>query len=213
MITVFDLDGVLSRADTMASLVFERLRTRPWLVLPVAALALTAALAPAAGSLRPRCNRAIVHVALAGVSEVEYGRLARRTARALAGRPGNVRPEVLSALRRASADGTGVVTTATEQMLATAYLDALGVAGMPVLASRFRFAAGGARFADHNVGARKVETLDAARPGAILDTLYTDSASDLPLARRCTRTVLVDARPRSEREFQRHGVEFRRLGT
>ena len=212
MTTVFDLDGVLSRADTMATLVFARLRSRPWFVLPVAALALTAALAPAAGSLRPRCNRAIVHVVLSGVSESAYARLAVRTAQGLAARPDNVRPEVLTALRRAWADGSGVVTTATEHALAAAYLDALGVGGMPLLASRFRFSARGPRFADHNVGERKVETLEAMRPGAIADTLYTDSASDLPLARRSRRTVLVDARPRSTRAFSRHGIPFESLG-
>ncbi|MFB4351277.1 HAD family hydrolase [Microbacterium sp. CR_7] len=211
MITVFDLDGVLSRADTMATLVLARLRARPWLVLPVAVLALTAALAPAAGSLRPRCNRAVVHVVLSGLSEREYARLAVRTARQLAARPDNVGPDVLSALRRAAADGTGIVTTATERTLAAAYLEALGVGGMPLLASRFRFSDRGPRFADHNVGGRKVETLEAIHPGAIVDTLYTDSASDLPLARQSRRTVLVDARPRSVREFGRHGIAFEPL--
>lgn len=212
MITLFDLDGVLSRADTMATLVLARLRTRPWLALPVAALALTAALAPAPGSLRPRCNRAVVHVVLSGVSEREYAQLAVRTAQQLVARPDNVRPDVLAALRRAFVDGAGVVTTASERTLAAAYLEALGVGGMPLLASRFRFSGRGPRFADHNVGERKVETLEAVHPGAIVDTLYTDSASDLPLARRSARTVLVDARPRSAREFSRHGVPFRQLG-
>lgn len=206
MITVFDLDGVLSRKDTMAALVLARLRTRPWLVLPVAVLALTAALAPAAGSLRPRCNRAVVHTVLSGVSEREYARLAVRTAQRLAAESDNVRPDVLAALRRAFVDGAGVVTTATERTLAAAYLEALGVGGMPLLASRFRFSARGPRFVDHNVGERKVETLEAIHPGVIADSLYTDSASDLPLARRSARTVLVDARPRSVREFRRHGI-------
>ena len=67
MITVFDLDGVLSRADTMATLVFTRLRARPWLVFPVGILAAVAALAGAAGHLRPRCNRAVVHLVLRGI--------------------------------------------------------------------------------------------------------------------------------------------------
>ncbi|PCE16108.1 hypothetical protein AUC47_09130 [Microbacterium sp. SZ1] len=212
MITVFDLDGVLSRADTMAALVLARLRTRPWLVLPVAVLALAAALVPAAGALRPRCNRAVVHIVLSGVSEPEYARLAVRTARRLAARPDNVRPDVLAALRRAFDDGAGIVITATERELAAAYLEALGVGGMPLLASRFRFSARGPRFADHNVGERKVETLEVIHPGAIVDTLYTDSSSDLPLARRSARTVLVDARPRSVREFSHHGVPFQPLG-
>ncbi|MCM3778855.1 HAD family hydrolase [Microbacterium hydrocarbonoxydans] len=211
MITVFDLDGVLSRADTMATLVLARLRTRPWLVLPVAVLALAAALAPAAGSLRPRCNRAVVHVVLSGVTESEYTRLAVRVAQQLAARPDNVRPDVLAALRSAVADGVGVVTTATELALAEAYLEALGVGGMPLLASRFRYSTRGPRFADHNVGERKAETLEEALPGASIDTLYTDSSSDLPLARRSGRTMLVDARPRSAREFARHNVPFRPL--
>lgn len=208
MITVFDLDGVLSRSDTMASVIFARLRVRPWLVAPVAVLALSAALLPADGRLRPRCNRAIVHIALAGLDLDGYLALTRTVAERLATRVGNLSPQMLSALRRADREGTGLVTTATERHLAAEYLRLLGVERIPLHASVFRFTATGPRFAQHNVGEEKASALKKVNPEATVDVLYTDSASDIPLARLSTRTVLVGPSPRSVRAFEQNGLAF-----
>lgn len=209
MITVFDLDGVLSRSDTMATLVFARLRRRPWLVGSVALLALAAALSGPSGRLRPRCNRAIVHIALAGVSEEEYLQLADAVARRLAAREGNAPEEILEALRHAAAEGVVVVSTATERWLAQRYLAEIGITGVQVHASQLRFLADGARFAAHNVGDAKVAALGAAFPEEKIATVHTDSASDLPLARQSAVTVVVRPSHRTRRAFARAGVRFR----
>ncbi|WEK61548.1 MAG: HAD family hydrolase [Candidatus Microbacterium colombiense] len=206
MITVFDLDGVLSRSDTMATLVFARLRARPWLIVPVAALAIVAALARADSTLRPRVNRAIVAVVLHGVGEQRYRQLVQRVAVRLARRRGNASASVMRELRAALGDGDCVVSTATEHALAVRYLEEIGLTGVTVHASTFTFGAQGPRFAWHNVGSNKVESFRRAHPDERIGTFYTDSATDLPLARRSARTVLVGASRRSIREFRRAGV-------
>lgn len=212
MITVFDLDGVLSRADTMAALIFARLRVRPWLVLPVGALALVAAFASADGDLRPRCNRAVVHIALRGMSEEEYRRLAERTARRLAVRSGNITAELVDAVRAAGDAGACLITTATERFLAQCFLEEIGAGDVEVHASEFVFSPRGPRFRSHNVGRRKAVAFRAAHPTGGIDRFYTDSASDLPLAELARELVLVDPSRRSVRAFENAGIRFRRLG-
>jgi phosphoserine phosphatase len=209
VISVYDLDGVLSRSDTMAALVFARLRRRPWLAGSVALLALAAALAGPEGRLRPRCNRAIVHLALAGVSEEEYLQLADVVARRLAARSGNAPGPALAALRASAAEGVVVVSTATERWLAQRYLAEVGVSGVQVHASQLRFLADGARFAAHNVGEAKAASFRAAFPEGEISVLHTDSASDLPLARLSAETVLVRPSRRTQRAFARAGVPSR----
>ncbi|WP_067196173.1 HAD family hydrolase [Microbacterium sp. XT11] len=211
MTVVFDLDGVLSRSDTMATVVFSRLRRRPWLVVPVAALAAVAAMAGTRGDVRPRCNRAIVHLALSGLAADGYHRLADEAARRLASRPGNVAPEVVAALRDGIEQGDALVTTATERYLAMRYLTEIGADAAPLHASEFVFTRRGPRFARHNVGAAKVEAFVRSRRDEAIDTLYTDSASDLPLARLSAMTVLVGSSTRAARVLERAGVSFRRL--
>lgn len=207
MITVFDLDGVLSRSDTMATVVFARLRRRPWLVLPVAVLAVIVVLSPAHGALRPRCNRAIVRIALAGLSEDAYRALAADAARTLAARPGNAPAAVIAAVHEAQAAGVCVVTTATERFLAQSYLECIGVGATSVQASEFSFGEG-PRFAVHNVGAAKLVAFRSVYADVGIDRLYTDSASDLPLARHSSATVLVRPSRRSVRLMTRSGVAF-----
>lgn len=211
MITVFDLDGVLSRADTMATLVFARLRARPWLVFPVGVLSAVAALASAEGDLRPRCNRAVVHLVLRGMSEDEYRRLAERTARRLAARRGNVTAEIVDAARAASDGGACLVTTATERFLAQRFLAAIGVHGAEVHASEFVFSPAGPRFRTHNVGRRKPFAFRTAHPTGRIGRFYTDSASDLPLAELARDVVLVGPSRRSVTAFEHAGIRFRRL--
>lgn len=209
MITVFDLDGVLSRADTMATLVFTRLRARPWLVLPIGVLSAVAALVSAEGALRPRCNRAVVHVALRGMSEDEYRGLATRTARRLASRPGNVIAEIVDAARAASDAGACLVTTATERFLAQRFLADIGLHGVDVHASEFVFSPAGPRFRTHNVGRRKAFAFRTAHPTGRIGRFYTDSASDLPLAELARDVILIGPSRRSVTAFARTGIRFR----
>lgn len=210
MITVFDLDGVLSRADTMATLIFARLRRRPWLVLPVGVLGLVAACAGAESELRPRCNRAIVHVALRGMSEGAYRELAQATARRLAARPGNAPAQLLRGAQAAMDAGACLVTTATERFLAQRYLEKIGLGEVQLHASEFVFLSGGPRFRSHNVAAQKAVRFRVEHPRGRIGRFFTDSASDLALAELARDVVLVNPSRRSIRAFRNTGIRFRR---
>ena len=75
--TLFDLDGVLTRGDTMGRLVASQLRSHPLRILPAAVATCLALISPAAGNLRPRLNRWTAKLALRGLSQDGYRRLAR----------------------------------------------------------------------------------------------------------------------------------------
>lgn len=203
-LALFDLDGVLSRRDTMATLVIRVLRTRPWRVLAVVPLVVAAAAASPAGDLRPRLNRALVRIALRGMTRETYDRLARSTGAALAGNPRVPSEPLRARVRQELERARVVVVTASEQTLARAFVDGLGLTSVEVIGSRLRDDGAGLRIAFHNVGRHKVGSLRLR--GLTLDgaTLYTDSASDLPLARVVWRTVLVNGGMRSRRLFRRN---------
>ncbi|RZS77535.1 phosphatidylglycerophosphatase C [Motilibacter rhizosphaerae] len=201
-LTLFDLDGVLSRRDTMAALVRRRLRQRPQSLATVVPLALLSRLLPAAGELRPAVHRAIVRIALRGLRRDEYDRLAHAVSQHLA-EPGNAPESALQELRVAAQAGAVMVVTASEALLARSYLDALGLERVPVLASHLQEHDGQLRLAPHNVGHRKVRALLALGVTPSAAHLYTDSPSDLPLASQSARTTLVNASARLERVFSR----------
>lgn len=205
MTIAFDLDGVLSRFDTMAALVITRVRRRPLRAIPIGVLLAIGFLVPETHPLRARSLRAVVHIALAGLGESEYEVLVGRVAGKLAAKRGNIAPSILAALREAHGADAAFVTTASEERLAAAYLHQIGVSGAPLRASRLRFTARGARFVEHNTGAAKTGGWGVGD----IDTLYTDSASDLPLAYFSRRAIVVAPSSRTIRAFTRSGVEFR----
>ncbi|WP_109211296.1 MULTISPECIES: haloacid dehalogenase-like hydrolase [Microbacterium] len=202
-VALFDMDGVLTRHDSMAALIIRRLRAAPWRFAAAVPLVLTALAASPWGEVRPRVNRALVRLALRNVSPLQYVRLAGETAEALAADPDIGRHTIVAVLRQSHARTRAIVVTASEKTLARSYLDALGLNDVEVLASTLTVERRGLLMGSHNVGARKVQSLRAA--GVALDqaVLYTDSASDLPLARAVRHTVLVNAGTRSTRAFRR----------
>jgi phosphatidylglycerophosphatase C len=202
-VTLFDLDGVLTRRDTMATLVRSRLRHQPHKVPLVLPLALLARLLPAAGNARPAVNRFIVRLALRGLTSAAYDDLAGATARQLAAEPDNAPPAALQQLRTAAARGPVIVVTASEAVLAQAYLDLLDVPRVELLASQLQARDGRPRLNPHNVGAAKVDGLRRAGVGLSNAHLFTDSASDLPLARCTAVTTLVNPTRRMRRSFSR----------
>jgi phosphatidylglycerophosphatase C len=202
-VTLFDLDGVLTRRDTMATLVRHRLRGQPPRVALVLPLALLARLLRPAGNGRPAVNRAIVRLALRGLTRADYDNLARATARELAAEPDNAPSTALQQLRVAAAAGQVVVVTASEALLARTYLDEIGVPQVDLLASQLQGREGRPRLVPHNVGVAKVDALYRAGIDLADAHLYTDSASDLPLARRTATTTLVNPTRRLRRSFSR----------
>ncbi|MFD7136706.1 haloacid dehalogenase-like hydrolase [Streptomyces sp. NPDC059894] len=198
-VSIFDLDGVLTREDTMGFLVSTRLAARPHLYAAVLAPFLLSLAAPPDGALRPAVNRAIVSLALRGMTRGAYETLAVTTGRSMADR--TAVGQAVARCRLARLQGPTVVATASEETLARAFLDGVGLHGVPLVASRLHFAPRGPGLAAHNVGEAKVAAVRdlGFRPEDAV--LYTDSASDAPLARIADRTVTVNAGRRSVRRL------------
>ncbi|MGW2088627.1 HAD family hydrolase [Streptomyces sp. NPDC001880] len=189
--SIFDLDGVLTSEDTMSSLVTARLAAHPLRFLAAIPPFLLASAAPPDGALKPAMNRAIVALALRGMTCGQYKELATVTGRTMAAR--TAIKQAVTRCRYARTLGPTVVATASEENLARAFLDGVGLHGIPLAASRLDFTPRGPRLVAHNVGEAKVgavRSLGFAPEGAVL---YTDSASDIPLARIARRTVTVNA--------------------
>ena len=205
-VTLFDLDGVLSRQDTMATLVTQATGRRTVRLVAAVPLVLLARMAPPHGRLKPAINRKLVALALYGVTESEYRGLADATAQRLAARPTNVPAQALSEFKAARRLGRVIVTTGTERHLAATYLHAIGIRSVELQASALTFSGKGVRLTQHNVGSAKTTALRAAGVELPAATLYTDSASDLQLAQRVGRVVLVNPSSRSRRIMARQPI-------
>ncbi|BCW44900.1 HAD family hydrolase [Arthrobacter sp. StoSoilB5] len=193
--SLFDLDGVLIRTDTMAALISRRLAARPWRLVAAFPVFLIAVLSPSESTRRPRMNRLLVSIALRGMNRASYDRFAVEVARDLASGTAVVH-EAVEACRAASANGPTAVVTASEETLARAYMNFVGLAHVALLASRLDFPEH-PRLSHHNVAHAKVAAVKEAGFTLRCATLYTDSASDLPLAREVENTVIVNANARS----------------
>ena len=203
---LFDLDGVLSRRDTMATLARGRLKSHPARLIAALPLFLLAkALAPQA-RLWPIINRRLVTLALRGMSEEQYREVADATAHLLAVTPGNVPAAAVSECRAAAGQGRLIITTASEEHLARAYLQRIGLGTAELMASTLTFTDHRAKLSQHNVGATKVRALEAKDIDIGAATLYTDSASDLPLAEVAAVTFLVNSTPRTRRIMARRRI-------
>lgn len=205
-VTLFDLDGVLSRKDTMAALVVHLVARRPHRALLIAPVGLLAALLPLHGPHRPALHRLIVRLTLGRTNECDYLRSAHRVAAGLARKPENAPASALRAWQEAATAGDVVVVTAAEQRMATHYLESLGIRPTRLVGSQLTFDTGRARWVTHNIGARKIDALLAAGVPIKTANLYTDSASDLPLARVVASVTLVNISTRSRRTFHTSGI-------
>jgi phosphatidylglycerophosphatase C len=193
---LFDLDGVLTHHDTMGALVVQRLLGRPLRLLAVAPVALAALAVGSRGELRPFLHRVIVRIAFAGLGPAEYRSYVADRASQLARRAGFRNVEAERALSDAAAEGDVVIVTAAERIVAESYLAAICALPARLLASELEPGEGPVRFADHNVGPRKLQRARDAGLDLHGATLVTDSLSDLPLARAVGRCVLVNASAR-----------------
>jgi phosphatidylglycerophosphatase C len=189
-VVLFDLDGVLVKGDSFA--LFMRCegavgwRRAAGLGGLLAAAPLT--LFPA---LRSRAIRLVVRAALVGISADELHRRTAAFGAALAKDPRRVLRDGVTQVREHLAAGDRViVVTASEEKLARAFLDTLGLDGVELVASRLRPAV-------HNRGEAKVRQLAARGVGAPWQVAYSDSLTDLPMLRGARRAVLVNASPRT----------------
>jgi phosphoserine phosphatase len=200
-ITLFDLDGVLTRGDTMASLVSRRLARHPVRLLLAAPLFLLSLAAHPQGRLRANTNRRLVALGLKGLTEDDYAQLAARTGRQLAARPGFAIGQTITLCRHAASRHRTIIVTASERKLARAFLDSVGLPGIELLASEIEFHNRAATLATHNVGHAKLCRLKSAGVPYDCATFYTDSASDISLATAARTTILVNPDARSRRKM------------
>ena len=203
-VVLFDLDGVLTRKDTFATLVVRRLKASPWRL----ALALPALPALAVTGATPRwrgpISRYLVRVALLGLTPARARKLGVDLATEFASTPEWLQLAGIAAARNHLAAGDRVlVVTATERTLARTLLDALDLERAELLASHLTPAPGGPGMLPHNFGPQKLKSLRAARVPQPWTALYTDSWADLPAMREVQHVVLVDVSPRLERRARR----------
>lgn len=200
--TLFDLDGVLTTGDTMASLVIRRLSRRPLRLLKAVPLFLLTLAAHPESSLKSSLNRRLVALALKGLSDAHYGLLATETGRNLAAKPGFINNHMLTLCQDAAAHGRTIVVTASERRLARAFLDSAGLHGIELIASELGDHEQTLTLATHNVGAAKLARLTKAGINVARATFYTDSATDIPLAAAAAKTYIVNPGTRSRRRLQ-----------
>lgn len=206
-VVIYDMDGVITRRDSFTALVVERLRRSP--------LRLIRALPPAAvmpllpPDARAAASRAITRSALRGVTFDEYERIARRVGARIGGDPAWIRAEIVARIRAEHAAGRRVViATASERTLAAALLERAGVPRTRLSASLLVPGPHGVEIGDHRIGERKAEAICESEP-IHLAHFVTDSATDLPTARRVASVELIGAGPRTRARFRAEGIEVR----
>ncbi|TYC98824.1 haloacid dehalogenase-like hydrolase [Arthrobacter echini] len=198
-VTLFDLDGVLTRHDTMAALIVQRLKQKPLRILGVLPLFVIAAIAGARRGVAAKANRLAVRLTFAGLAEQEYRALAATEGQRMATRSGFIREGLIELCRERQKSSRVVIVTASEVHLVEAFLTACGLSNIELIASHLDFSTRVPRVKLHNVGSQKIRSLRMA--GVLIEnaTFYTDSASDLPLALVAARTVIVHPSKRSRR--------------
>ena len=200
-VVLFDFDGVLIRGDTY----FEFLRERylgSWWRLPLALLCVPWLLLQLLFS-REYALRTLLCVALLGVDEQRYQRIADEFAGALVRRSRPFCREGLRALRAHQAAGERViVVTGCEKILMNAIFEQLGLLPLEVLASELRPSWSGMRLRRHNVGVRKVQLLAQAGVSA-WQIAYSDSPRDIPMLKPAVQPVLVNATPKLCKKIER----------
>lgn len=214
-VAVFDMDGVLIHGDVFGSFVRARLRRSPanlvaagavlpWLTTPILVR-----------RTRRRAIKALLDLAMAGLSDADYAVEAARFGAELAMHPTRVVQPAVDEVRRLVASGHRVVVaTACETRLARAYVDGIGLGSVEVLGTPITFRRSGPMVVDlHNYGPVKVASLAAAGISAPWSVAYTDALSDVPILRGASRAVLVNPddwlRPRVARRLGRAADEVR----
>ncbi|HEU4669917.1 MAG TPA: haloacid dehalogenase-like hydrolase [Dyella sp.] len=199
-IVLFDLDGVITVADTFALFMRERYAGvgRKLLLLP--ALPWLALVRPFSWRL---AVRTLIHVGLLGLGERRYREEALGFAGRLVRRPKQFQREALLALRRHQAQRDRViVVTGCERILARGLLDELGLREVDLVASELVPGWLGMRVRRHNVGAAKPRSLAEAGV-ARWDRAYGDSALDIPMLGGAAEPVLVNGSPKLCKQVER----------
>ncbi|MBU6248475.1 MAG: haloacid dehalogenase-like hydrolase [Xanthomonadaceae bacterium] len=199
-VVLFDLDGVITVADTFALFMRERYAGIGRKLLLVPALPWLVLVRPLSWRL---AVRTLVHVGLLGLGERRYREAALDFAGRLVRRPKQFQRDALLALRRHQAGGDRViVVTGCERILARGLLDELGLRDVELVASELVPGWLGMRMRRHNVGPSKPRALVEAGV-ARWQRAYGDSALDIPMLKGAAEPVLVNAPPKLCKQVER----------
>lgn len=206
-IVVYDLDGVITTKDSFTALILRRLRTKPLRLLQ-ALPAATTMLLSRREEQRYRTARRIAEIALTGMDERAYTKLALSLGNSIGDDPAWIRPEAVRRIRRQHADGARVIiATASEHQLAQALLARASVPYDVLSASLLAEGRSGMIVADHRVGSRKTVALREQQVPIEDAEFVTDSISDLPTAQAADHVVLIGASPKTRERYARAGIK------
>ncbi|MEO9077721.1 MAG: HAD family hydrolase [Rhodanobacter sp.] len=192
-VVLFDFDGVLIRGDAFYLFMRERYARSLWRRL------LAFLISPLSLFLLPFSRRwplrMMVRIALFGLDERRYHAAAKAFGISLARRSRLFCRDGLRRLRQHQTQGDRViVVTGCEHHLVSAILQELGLTQIEVLASTLRPGWVGMRPLRHNVGSRKVQTLNEYGVGA-WQVAYGDSMYDVAMLKLASEAVLVNGSP------------------
>lgn len=190
-VVLFDLDGVLTRHDTFAGFVARRLLRGPHrlaLALPLVPFMLLPATRRPAATL-------LVRLALTRMSVARYRAAVAAHAARMAANPKALHPDCVREARRHLDAGARVIfVTASEEALARALLDRVGLPEVELVASRLRRSGRAWHVALHNHGEEKPRQLLARGIAPPWEVAYSDHAVDLPMLRGARTAILVNPR-------------------
>jgi phosphatidylglycerophosphatase C len=195
---VFDLDKVLLGGDASTLFLRGRLRQAPHRALPLLLVAPVLLVAAAIPQLRPLGARVMTRIALDGSAGSDVEGVASAYRAALTRKPEAAVAEAIAAVRAHQRAGdTVVVATGCEETLARGFLAAIGLGDLDVVGSQATVPVRRA------MGESKVRMLaDRGHPPPWA-SVYSDSASDLPMFSGTPRPVLVNADDKEARQVER----------
>jgi phosphatidylglycerophosphatase C len=195
---VFDLDKVLLSGDASTLFLRGRLRQAPHRALPLLLAAPVLLVAAAIPQLRPLGARLMTRIALDGSAGSDVEGVASAYRAALTRKPEAAVAEAIAAVRAHQRAGdTVVVATGCEETLARGFLAAIGLGDLDVVGSQATVPVRRA------MGESKVRMLaDRGHPPPWA-SVYSDSASDLPMFSGTPRPVLVNADDKEARQVER----------
>lgn len=192
-VVLFDFDGTLLHGDAFTMFMRERYRRAWWRWLPV--LLISPVLLPMSLIRRGRhaAARVLVRIALFGVGEDRYRKLADAFGRSLARDNRLFSRASIAALRQyANKRDHVLIVTACEETLAHAILDELGLGAIELLASTLKKGPFGMRTAVHNIGVEKAHQLAKLGIRPPWDIAISDSLTDLPILAAAREAILVN---------------------
>ncbi|MCF8587200.1 HAD family hydrolase [Gordonia liuliyuniae] len=205
-VAVYDLDGVLTRRDTMMWFIGRRLARAPWRLftaIPWLILMMTAV----GNERRASAARRVIETALRGVIDPAYTAAATTFGRQVAASARWMRTGTVDRIRQQAAGGvTIVIATATERRLAESLLRTAQVPYDELSASIFTESSAGMAVRDHRIGARKVDALVENGVPISGAEFVTDSVVDLPTARQAHTVTLIGASRRTRDSYADAGM-------